>query len=47
MTLVGQYEPIFVSVNGTLIADNNYAIVGSIINVYQSLTAGDNRFQNQ
>jgi hypothetical protein len=41
MTLVAQVEPIFVSVNGTLIADNNYAIVGSTINVYQSLTAGD------
>ena len=41
MTLVGQYEPIFVSVNGTLIDDNEYGVVGSTINVYQSLTAGD------
>ena len=41
MTAIVQVEPIFVSVNGTLIADNNYAIAGSTINVYQSLTAGD------
>jgi hypothetical protein len=41
MTSVQQTEPIFVSVNGTLINDNEYGVVGSIINVYQSLTAGD------
>ena len=41
MTSVQQTEAIFVSVNGTLIADNNYAVIGSTINVYQDLTAGD------
>ena len=41
MTLVAQYEPIFVSVNGTLIDDNEYGVVASNINIYQSLTAGD------
>lgn len=41
MTAVQQTEPLFVSVNGTLIADNTYAIIGSTLNVYQDLTAGD------
>jgi hypothetical protein len=41
MISVQQSEPIFVSVNGTLIDDNEYGVVGTNINVYQSLTAGD------
>ena len=41
MSAVQQTEPIFVSVNGTLIDDNEYGVVGTNINVYQSLTAGD------
>jgi hypothetical protein len=41
MTMVAQSEPVFVSVNGTLIDNNNYAIIGSTLNVYQSLNAGD------
>ena len=41
MTMSAQYEPLFVSVNGTLITDNQYAVVGTTINVYSSLTAGD------
>ena len=41
MSVVMQTEPIFVSVNGTVITDNNYAITGSVLNVYQALTAGD------
>jgi len=41
MTMVAQTSPIYVSVNGTLIDDNNYAVIGSLLNVYQSLNAGD------
>jgi hypothetical protein len=41
MTMIAQTEPLFVSVNGTLIATNNYAVTGSTLNVYQSLNAGD------
>lgn len=41
MTMVAQSEPLFVSVNGTLIANNNYAVIGSTLTVYQSLNAGD------
>jgi hypothetical protein len=41
MTSVQQTEAIFVSVNGTLIDDNEYAVVGSTMNIYASLTAGD------
>ena len=41
MTLVAQIEPIFVSVNGTLIDDNEYGVSNSSINIYNSLTAGD------
>ena len=41
MTVVQQTEPIFVNVNGTTIDDNEYAIIGSTINIYMSLTAGD------
>jgi opacity protein-like surface antigen len=41
MSVVVQTQPLFVSVNGTLITDNNYAVTGTTLNVYQSLTAGD------
>jgi len=41
MTAVPQDVPLFVSVNGTLIADSNYFYVDSTFNVIQSLTAGD------
>ena len=41
MSAVAQTQPLFVSVNGTLITDNNYAVIGTTLNVYQSLTAGD------
>jgi hypothetical protein len=41
INMIAQSEPLFVSVNGTLIDTNNYAVTGSILNVYQSLNAGD------
>jgi hypothetical protein len=41
MSGIAQTTPLLVSVNGTLIADNNYAIIGSVLNVYQNLNAGD------
>jgi len=41
MSAVAQTTPLYVSVNGTLITDNNYAIIGSTLYVYQGLTAGD------
>jgi hypothetical protein len=41
MTMIAQTEPLFVSVNGTLIDNNNYAVAGSTLNVYQSLNVGD------
>jgi len=41
MIAVQQTEPIFVSVNGTLIDDSNYGVTNSSINIYSSLTAGD------
>ena len=45
MTAVGQTYPLFVTVNGTTLADNYYAIIGSTLNVYSSqtptLNAGD------
>jgi len=41
MSVVAQTTPLYVSVNGTLIADNNYAITGSTLNIYQGLNAGD------
>jgi len=41
MTMIAQTEPLFVSVNGTLIDTNNYAVTGSTLNVYQSLNVGD------
>jgi hypothetical protein len=41
MTATFQTEPAFVSVNGTLIADSQYAIIGSTLYMYASLNAGD------
>jgi hypothetical protein len=41
MTMIAQYEPIFVSVNGTLINDNEYGVSNLSINIYSLLTAGD------
>ena len=41
MTMIAQSEPLFVSINGTLIDTNNYAVIGSTLNVYQSLNVGD------
>ena len=41
MTMIAQYEPIYVSVNGTLIDDNEYAVSNLSISIYSSLTAGD------
>jgi hypothetical protein len=36
-----QTEPLYVSVNGTLISDINYAVIDSSLVIYRSLTAGD------
>jgi len=41
MTAVVQTEPLYVSLNGTIINDTNYSITGTTLNVYQSLNAGD------
>jgi len=41
ITAAVQSTPIYVSVNGTSIADNNYAVVGTRLYVTSSLTAGD------
>ena len=39
MTAVGQISPLYVSVNGTLINDNTYAVIDSTLNTYR--TTGD------
>ena len=39
MTAVGQTSPLYVSVNGTLIEDNTYAVIDSTLNTYS--TVGD------
>jgi hypothetical protein len=39
MTAVGQTSPLYVSVNGTLIDDSTYAVIGSTLNAYR--TVGD------
>ena len=41
MTCTIQTTPLLVSVNGTALTDNNYAVIGSTFYVYSSLTAGD------
>lgn len=41
ITTTVQYTPIYVSVNGTLVDDNNYAIVGTTLVYTGTLTAGD------
>ena len=39
MSVVAQTEPLYVYVNGTLLADNYYAVVDSTLNVYSGATA--------
>ena len=41
MYVTVQSVPLFVNVNGTALADNTYAVIGSTLNVLTSLTAGD------
>ena len=41
MSVVQQNASLLINVNGTLISDNSYAVIGSTLNVYSSLTAGD------
>jgi hypothetical protein len=38
MSVVAQTEPLYVSVNGTIIADNYYSVVGSTLSVYSGIT---------
>lgn len=41
MTCSFQTDPVFVNVNGTLLTDDQYAVIGTTLNVYPSLSAGD------
>jgi len=41
MTVTVQTSPLYVSVNGTLLADSAYAVIGSTLTVYSGLNAGD------
>ena len=41
MTVIVQSTMLTVTLNGTVLANNNYAVIGSTLNVYNSLTAGD------
>jgi len=41
MTVSFQTEPIVVSINGTTISDTEYSVIGSTLNLYGSVTAGD------
>ena len=41
MTVTFQTEDLFVSNNGTLLDDSTYAVIGSTLNVYSTLNAGD------
>lgn len=41
MTCTFQVDPVFVSVNGTLLDNNQYAVLNNSLYVYQSLTVGD------
>ena len=41
MTINVQTEPLFIKVNGTLITDKNYAVVGNNLIVNQTIRAGD------
>ena len=41
MTCTIQTTPLYVSVNGTLVADNEYAVIGSTLNFYYALNVGD------
>ena len=41
MTCTIQTTPLMISVNGTVITDNTYAVIGSTLSLYNGLTAGD------
>ena len=41
MTVTVQSTPVFISVNGTSLTDNNYAVIGNSLSVLSGLTAGD------
>lgn len=41
MTLNAQTQPVFVSVNGTNVAEDQYAVVGNVLYMYGNITAGD------
>lgn len=41
MTVNVQSEPLYVSVNGELVEDSNYGVIGSTLNYVGNLTAGD------
>ena len=41
MTLNAQTQPVFLSVNGTIIPDDQYAVIGNTLNMYGNVTAGD------
>jgi len=41
MTCTIQTTPLLINVNGTIITDNNYAVIGSTLNIYSALNAGD------
>jgi len=41
MTCTFQTEPVFVSVNGTTLSDDNYFVVGSVLSVISTINAGD------
>jgi len=41
MTLNAQTQPVSVSVNGTTISEDQYAVIGNVLNMYGNITAGD------
>ena len=41
MTCTIQTTPLLINVNGTIITDNNYAVIGSTLRIYRALNAGD------
>ena len=41
MTLNAQTQPVFVSVNGTTISEDQYAVIGNVLYMYGNITAGD------
>lgn len=40
MSAIAQVEPIFVSVNGVTIANNNYSVIGNSFNLYSNVNVG-------